>query len=78
MKRSFDRPSLAESKVLKDDLTELDKAIIRLVEAMDEPPWVLQAALGYAMAIGSLVTQPDTDTLARLAIEKAKSKARVN
>ena len=58
--------------MLKDTLTELDKAIIRLVEAWDEPTWVLQEALGLALKKGIGVEAEDAETIARLTVLQVK------
>lgn len=59
---------------MQDSLSSIDKAIIRLAEACDEPTQVLQAALGYSFGIESApVNTQEAEIMARLAIAWAKA-----
>jgi hypothetical protein len=59
---------------MQEPLSEIDKAIIRLAEALDEPTRILQAALGYSLGLESApVNIQEAEIMARLALAWAKA-----
>ena len=59
---------------MQEPLSAIDKAIIRLAEACDEPTRILQAALGYSLGLESApVNNQEAEIMARLAIAWAKA-----